>query len=93
MSRNYYKTKNDYFTIQQGRGQVFIGGGAQLGPFKFVKKFSAKIDKTSLNFKKVLQGFKVNFQLCSNKKFLIFKIFLFKTKIDLCLKFFEKNRR
>ena len=34
---------------------------------------------------------KVNFQLCSNYKILIKKLFLFKTKIDLnCLKQFEK---
>ena len=58
---------NDY-DLEQGRSQVCIGGG-QLGPYKFVKKFSAKINKTSLNFKnfqKVLKGFKVNFQICSN---------------------------
>ena len=38
----------------------FIGGG----PYKFVEQFSAKIDKTFVNFKiflKVLKCFKVNF--------------------------------
>ena len=42
----------------------FYWGGCQLGPYKFVKKILAKIDKISLNFKnfhKVLKGFKVNF--------------------------------
>ena len=68
----------------QGRSQVFIGGG-QLGPYKFVKKFSAKIDKT-LNFKLI-------FNYVAIIKFLIFKIFLFNTKINLYwLKNFEKKQ-
>ena len=63
--------RNIYHSDIQGRSQVFIGGGASWGHINLSKNFSAKIDKTSLNFKnfqKVLKGFKVNFQLFSNYK-------------------------
>ena len=49
----------------QGRSQVFIGGGASWGQINLSKNFSAKIDKTSLNFKifqKVLKGLKLIFK-------------------------------
>ena len=65
--------------------------------FKFVKKkLFGKIDKRSLNFKNFqnfLKALKVNFSIVAIKKLLIFKIFLFKTKIYLCLKIFEKKSK
>ena len=64
--------------IPQGRSQVFIGGGASWGQINFSKNFSAKINKTSLNFKnfqKVLKDLKLIFNYVAIKNFLIFKIF------------------
>ena len=49
-NKTYIDTQK-YIHGNQGRSQVIIDGGGQLGPYKFVKNFSAKINKTSINFK------------------------------------------
>ena len=58
----------EYFIRYRAVARFLLVGGS-CGHINFSKQFSAKIDKTSLNFKnfqKVLKGFKVNFRICSN---------------------------
>ena len=90
---SYMNYINSVHYVGRAVASFLWGGGGQLGPYKFVKTFSAKnrYNFKFKNFLKVLKGFKVNFQLWSNYKILIFKIFLLKSKIDLyCLKILKK---
>ena len=47
----------EFLGTAQGRSQVFIGGGGQLGPYKFVKKVFGKNFK-SIKHLKILKLFK-----------------------------------